>query len=303
MIGRMNFQRRTSPGPSQAKTSHFKNYFLFFIAFFIFTPVGVAEDDGALELHFIDVGYGDSILIKSPAGGFALIDTGYPRASESLLNYLRERKVDCLDYLIMTHPHPDHLGGAIEVINNFQVHNLRDNGQAIDLFDERLTQEMGNEYEIKFRGQPNYRAFKAGDSIKWGDITLEIIWPPAPLPSPDWNTNSMVIMLRYGKFQALLAADLNQRGEKELLNNKEISLRADLLKVGHHGAGDATGPEFLKAVSPRWAVISVGKNPWSYPSLVVIRRLGEAGAKVFRTDRDGSIKFRYQPDEGIRIMN
>ncbi|HDL64350.1 MAG TPA: MBL fold metallo-hydrolase [Proteobacteria bacterium] len=273
------------------------------LSFFADLAFSSEEPGGALELHFIDVGYGDSILIKSPAGRYSLIDTGYPRASEALLNYLREQKVDTLDYLIMTHPHPDHLGAAVEVLNNFQVHNLRDNGQSIDQFDERLTQRMGNEYEKKFRGQPNYRTLTAGDSIKWGDIIMDILWPPIPLPSPDWNTNSMVIMLRYGKFRALLAADLNQRGEKELLKNKELSLRADLLKVGHHGAGDATGPEFIKAVSPKLAVISVGKNPWSYPSPVVIRRLQEAGVKVFRTDRDGSIKFRYHPDEGIRIMN
>jgi len=254
-------------------------------------------------LHFIDVGYGDSILIKSPAGGYTLIDTGYPRRSKSLLNYLREKKVDRLDYLIVTHPHPDHLGGAIEVINNFKARNLRDNGQPIDKYDERLTQAMGNEYEKKFRGHPNYRALAAGDSIRWGDITLDILWPPDPLPSPDWNTNSMVIMLRSQKFTALLATDLNQRGERELLNNNKISLQADILKVGHHGAGDATGPEFLKAISPKFAVISVGKNPWGYPSPVVVRRLEEAKAKVFRTDRDGSISFRYHSNDGVKIMN
>ena len=278
-----------------------KKYFLLFIAFFILIPATGAEDDGALELHFIDVGYGDSLLIKSPGGRYTLIDAGYPRSSEALLDYLKERKVNCLDYLIITHPHPDHLGAAVEVLNKFQVHHLRDNGQPIDQFDERLTQTIGTEYEKKFRGHPNYRALAAGDSIRWGYITLDILWPPTSLPSPDWNTNSMVIMLRYRKFRALMAADLNQRGEVELLKNEEISLQADLLKIGHHGAGDATGPEFLKAVSPQIAVISVGKNPWGYPSPVVVRRLQEAGVKVFRTDQDGSISFRYLPDKGIEI--
>jgi len=88
-----------------------------------------------------------------------------------------------------------------------------------------------------------------------------------------------------------------------LLNNKGVSLGAEILKVGHHGAGDATGPEFLKAVSPKFAVISVGKNPWGYPSPVVVRRLQEAGTKVFRTDLDGSISFQYHPDERVKIMN
>ena len=298
-----NIEHRTSAGRRPIATSRFKKYFLLSIAFFIFTSIGVAEYDGALELHFIDVGYGDSTLIKSPAGRHTLIDTGYPRASASLLTFLREQKVDTLDYLIMTHPHPDHLGGAVEVLKNFKVKQLRDNGQPIDQFDERLTQAMGAEYEKKFREKPNYRTLTTGDSIKWGDITLDILWPPDPIPSLDWNTNSMVIMLRSQKFRALLAADLNQRGERELLNNTGITLGSEILKVGHHGAVDATGPELLKAVSPKFAVISVGKNPWGYPSPVVIRRLQEAGAKVFRTDRDGSISFRYHPDKGTKRMD
>jgi len=275
--------------------------YLLIISIFVSSSLAAEETAESLELHFIDVGYGDSILIKSPSGGYTLIDTGYPEAAERLAQYLRGKNVTTLDYLIVTHPHPDHLGGAVEVLKNFKARNLRDNGQSLDMFDERLTQAMGKEYENKLRRQPNYRALAAGDIIRWGNITLEILWPTTPLPSPDWNTNSMVIMLRFHKFRALLTADLNQRGENELLKNNGISLRSNILKVGHHGAGDATSPEFLKAVSPKTAVISVGQNPWGYPSPVVIRRLEEAGAKVFRTDRDGTISFQYHPDWGIGI--
>ena len=264
-------------------------------------PVAGAGDGGALELHFIDIGYGDSILIKSPAGGYTLIDTGYPEAGGRLLSYLKEHRVTELDHLIMTHPHPDHLGSAVAVLKNLKIKRLWDNGQTIDQFDDLLTKPMGKEYQERFRSRPTYRTLKAGDSIRWGEVALDILWPPSPFPSPDWNTNSLLIMLRYRNFRALLTADFNERGERELLKNKDTPLRADLLKVGHHGAGDATSPAFLKAVLPRWAVISVGENPRGYPSTVVIRRLEEAGAKVFRTDRDGSISFRYHPDEGIVI--
>jgi len=274
---------------------------LLIISIFASSTLAAEETGEYLELHFIDVGYGDSILIKSPAGGYTLIDTGYPEAAKKLPQYLRGKNITTLDYLIMSHPHPDHLGGAVEVLNKFKVKHLRDNGQPIDRYDERLTPAIGKEYEIKFRGQQNYQDLTGGDTIRWGEITLEILWPPSPLPSPDWNTNSMVIMLRYQEFRALLTADLNKKGEEDLLTNKGSRLRADLLKVGHHGAGDATGPEFLKAVSPEIAVISVGQNPWGYPSSAVIRRLEEAGAKVFRTDRDGSISFRYTPDEAMGI--
>jgi len=275
---------------------------IFTLSSFAVFACSTVESDRVLELHFIDVGYGDSILIKSPSGRFTLIDTGYPEAAEKLSQYLRGENVTTLDYLIITHPHPDHLGGAVEILNIFKANNLRDNGQSIDTFDERLTPAMGREYEKKFRGQPNYRALTGEDIIRWGDITLDILRPPEPLSSPDWNTNSMVIMLRYRDFTALLTADLNKLGEEELLADKGLKLRADLLKVGHHGAGDATGHEFIKAVSPKFAVISVGKNPWGYPSPMVISRLLEAGVQVFRTDRDGSISFRYHPNEGIEMI-
>jgi competence protein ComEC len=280
-----------------------KKIFFILICLSILLPVAQAGRNGALELHFIDVGYGDSILIRSPAGGYTLIDTGYPEAGGRLLSYLKEHRVTELDHLIMTHPHPDHFGGAVAVLKNLKIKRLWDNGQTIDQFDDLLTRPMGKEYEERFRSRPTYRTLKTGDSIRWGEVTLDILWPPAPLPSPDWNTNSLLIMLRYRDFKALLAADFNKRGEQEILKKEGIDLKADLLKVGHHGAADATGPEFLRAISPRWAVISVGGNPWGYPSLVTIRRLREFRAKVFRTDRDGSINFRYHPDEGMEIMN
>lgn len=265
-------------------------------------PATWAEDDGALELYFIDVGYGDSILIKSPAGGYTLIDTGYPEAGERLLSYLKKHRVTELDHLIMTHPHPDHLGSAVAVLKNLQIKRSWDNGQTIDQFDDLLTGPMGKEYEERFRNQPTYRTLKAGDSIRWGEVALNILWPPSPLQSPDWNTNSLLIMLRYRDFKALLAADFNKSGEREILRKDGVDLKADLLKVGHHGAGDATGMDFLRAVSPRWAVISVGENPWDYPSSLIIRRIEETGATVFRTDRDGSIGFRYHPGKGMKIM-
>jgi len=162
-----------------------KKYFLLFIAFFILIPATGAEDDGALELHFIDVGYGDSLLIKSPGGRYTLIDAGYPRSSEALLDYLKERKVNCLDYLIITHPHPDHLGAAVEVLNKFQVHNLRDNGQPIDQFDERLTQTIGTEYEKSSGGIRTTELLRQGIQSD-GNISPWIFYgrqSPSPPPT------------------------------------------------------------------------------------------------------------------------
>ncbi|MFH1038009.1 MAG: ComEC/Rec2 family competence protein [PVC group bacterium] len=269
---------------------------------FFLLPTIRAEDNSALELHFIDVGYGDAILIKSPSGRFALIDTGYPEAAGRVSAYLRERNVETLDHLIITHPHPDHLGGAAGLLKQFRVEQIYDNGQKIDQFDERLTVSRGREYERSVRERESYRVLKAGDTIQWDGVSLEVLWPPDTRAGRDWNANSLSIMLCYDGFRAFLAADNNTVSEQELLKKGEQALKAGLLKVGHHDAGDATGPAFLRAVSPRWAVVSVGESPWNYPSPAVLRRLEGQCERVFRTDRDGNIIVMILPSGEIRTI-
>lgn len=261
----------------------------------LFFPVS-GEEINALELHFIDVGYGEAILLRAPDGGDILIDTGYPRAREKLFSYLKEQGVGELEYLIVTHPHPDHLGNAVSAAREFGARRLRDNGQRIDRFDAILTRERAEEYEREFRGDDNYSVLQAGDSIAAGELVLDVLWPPVPAPSDDWNTNSLVLMARYREFRALLTGDLNIPGERMLLAADGPDPRANLLKLGHHGAGDASSPEFVAAVSPEVAVVSVGPNPWGYPDEELLNRLEAAGIRLYRTDRDGTVVFRCRED-------
>ncbi len=272
------------------------NLILASVVFFTLVLSAGGEEAAPPEIHFIDVGYGDAILLKSPAGGYSLVDTGPPRAREQLLDYLRERGVGRLDYLIVTHPHPDHLGNAAAVLGEFGAASLRDNGEEIDRFDEYLTREMAEEYEREFRGDEDYSVLRAGGEIEWDGLSLEVLWPRDLAASEDWNTNSLVLMLRHGEFRALLAGDLNIPGEKQLLAGEGTDLGADLLKVGHHGAGDAAGDDFLRAVSPRAAVVSVGENPWGYPDEDRLERLEKQGVRLYRTDRDGTVVFRCRED-------
>ncbi len=253
-----------------------------------------------LRLHFIDVGYGDSILIESPNGEFALIDTGPPATREKIIGYLEGQGVDGLEYLIVTHSHADHLGNAAAVLDRFGAEQLRDNGQALDRFDKYLTRELAGEYEREFRGGENYSVLRAGESIFWAGVTLDVLWPPVPEVTKDWNTNSLVLRLRYGDFRALLAGDFNTAGEEILLQDGEADLQAEVLKVGHHGAGDSTGPGFLEAVSCRIAVVSVGENPWGYPDEEALRCLEESGVRLYRTDREGTIVLEAGRDGSVR---
>ncbi len=265
------------------------------------TPVP-GEESPSLDIHFIDIGYGDAILIKSPSGEYSLIDTGYPQSRDKLLDYLRDRGVMRLEYLIVTHPHADHLGNAVDVLKEIGAENLRDNGQKIDRFDEYLTREMAEEYEKEFRGNKNYSVLKAGDTIRWGDMEFEVLWPRETVTSTDWNTNSLLMMLKLGEFKALLAGDFNTKGEIIILEEGKPDLKADLLKIGHHGSGDSSGPRFIKAVSPKRGVISVGKNPWGYPPKKKIKWFEEIGLRLYRTDEDGTVLFRYFPTRNLYVV-
>ena len=246
----------------------------------------LASSDEVGRIHFIDVGEGDSILLEIE-GKSALIDTGNLISGPRLVKYLKEKGIEKLDYLILTHPHPDHIGGVFFILPALKVEKIYDNGQELDGL--RKTCAIYRWYEDLVRKRKNYAVLISGDSLSLGSLTLEVLWPPEVPTSSDFNAFSLLIMVKGGGFSCLLTGDLTAAGERELLI-REVNLKADVLKVGHHGAEDATSEEFLEAVSPGIAVISVDKdNFWGYPSAKVLERLKKAGVKVYRTDREGDI--------------
>ncbi len=260
------------------------------LALFIFSFLSSsASSDEAGRIHFINVGEGDSILLEVP-GKAALVDTGNLISGPRLVNYLKEKGIEKLDYLLITHPHPDHIGGVFFILPALKVEKIYDNGQ--DLNRVRKTCAIYRWYEDLVRRRKNYGVLISGDSLTLGNLALEVLWPPESSTSSDFNAFSLVIMVRWGSFSCLLTGDLTAPGERELLKRR-VSLKADVLKVGHHGAEDATTEEFLQAVSPGMAVISVDEaNVWGYPSGEVLERLEKAGMKMYRTDRDGDIVLK-----------
>ncbi len=257
---------------------------LILFIFSFLSPLNGSDEAG--RIHFINVGEGDSILLET-RGKSALIDTGNLISGPRLVKYLKEKGIEKLDCLIITHPHPDHIGGVFFILAILKVEKIYDNGQ--DLGGVRKTCAIYRWYEDLVRKRKNYAVLISGDTLTLGNLTLEVLWPPGVPTSSDFNTFSMVMMVRAGGFSCLLAGDLTASGERELLKRR-VDLKADVLKVGHHGAKDATTAEFLGAVSPRVAVISVDEaSVWGYPSGEVLERLEKAGVKVYRTDRDGDI--------------
>lgn len=263
----------------------------------IFSAVYHASRPAGLNIDFIDAGEGDSILIRTPHGKNILIDTGNLITGYKVLGYLRKRDVHSLDYLILTHPHPDHIGGVFIIAQMMKAAKIYDNGYDLG----GATDDLYRWYCELIRDRTEYAVLQAGDILKVDGVVLSLLWPYMDSGLSGFNENSLVIGLEYKGFRCLLMGDATIPVEKELLAKKK-DLKADILKVGHHGHSDASSGEFLESVSPRIAIISVNKeNIRGYPSKNVIRDLEALGIKVYRTDEDGGISVDVKRDGDFKI--
>ncbi|AOQ23980.1 hypothetical protein MTAT_06180 [Moorella thermoacetica] len=246
-------------------------------------PSPPREEAGKLRVHFLDVGQGDAILVQLPGGQNILIDAGTNEAGPVVVQDLKQYAVAKLDYVIGTHPHEDHIGGLDQVINTFPVGKVylpRVNNNTASYRELLLA--------IKNKGLKVTEA-RAGVSIPLGDGVQALFINPAKKNYDDLNDWSAVLRLTYGQTSFLFTGDAGSAAEEEMLASHQ-PLRADVLKVAHHGSRTATGTAFLKAVAPTYAVISVGKgNDYGHPHAQTLKRLQQAGVKVYRTDRDGTI--------------
>ena len=268
--------------------------------FFIFSSIfAFGQGTDSLKIHFIDVGEGDAIFIEAPNGQTALIDAGNLISGFRVVEYLKENNIQNLDYLILTHHDLDHIGGAFLVLQMMEMEKIYDNGD--NLTGVAKSSDVYRWYEELVRGNKNYGVLKAKDSLSLGEVIFEVLWPTQPLPFSNFNPNSLVIMVKYGEFCCLLTGDLTFPGERELLK-QDIDLKADVLKVGHHGADDACSEGFLKGVLPDLAVISVNKdNIRGYPSVKTLERLQNAEIQIYRTDKNGNIILSAQTNGKFKI--
>lgn len=239
-----------------------------------------------ISLHFIDVGKGDSTLINLPDGGRMLIDAGSPAAGPDLAKYLRSVGVRRIDHLVFTHPHDDHIGGVFNIMSDFEVGRIYDNG-----FSNFESTIFGDYLESVRSDLSGYRILQAGERLSFGELRIDVMNPMLP-PVGRHNDDSIVLSLQYGDIRVLLSGDMGVLGEKRLLKTG-VDLKSHVLKVGHHGADDACSEEFLAASAPQAAVITVSEiNRYARPEQGALDRLEAAGIKVYRTDRNGHIVMR-----------
>ena len=244
--------------------------------------IETSKVDGNLIVDFIDVGQGDSILIRQ--GDHAmLIDGGTSECKDDLLNFLKSENIQKFDYIVGTHPHEDHIGSLDDVVNAYDFDTI--------LFPKVTTTTKTFENLVNAVKNKNkkFTTPVSGNEYTLGDAKFKILAPSSD-SYQSLNNYSIVIKLTYGENTFMFTGDAETLSETEMLNSFD-DLTADVLKIGHHGSTTSTSKKFLNAVNPKYAVISVGKdNTYNHPTKTTMNKLEELKIPVYRTDEEGTIE-------------
>lgn len=274
----------------------------------VFHPFSAARPDGKLHLDFLDVGQGDSALLTMPDGTTLLIDGGgRPNINRSsaddvdadetfepdtrsigeavVSEYLWDRGLDRVDYILATHADADHIDGLNDVARNFKVRGaIVARTPANDLEYARFAATMQE------TGVP-VQKIGAGDVLRVGKVTAQVLWPPPGRDedAPSRNNDSIVLLLRLGDRSFLLTGDVEEEGEEAVLKER-LSLRSDVVKVAHHGSKTSSIEAFVNSTRPSWAIISVGRHSmFGHPNKDVVERWRASGAEIMTTGQRGTI--------------
>lgn len=244
------------------------------------------QTSGLCRFDFLDVGQAESTLITTPNNEYILVDTATPAGGDSVVKYLKTAGVEEIDYLILSHPHNDHIGGAVDVLENFDVRcvimpNAATNSSTFDKLYSALSEE---------KEQSGCKIYSAipGDIYNLNDCTIKI-HGPIECDEDELNNCSVVFTFEYGEFVSLFSGDAESVAE-QLVIESGADISCDLLKVGHHGSSTSSSDNFIGKAEPSVAVISCGKNnTYGHPHSETIAKLKNIGAEIYVTAEDGTV--------------
>lgn len=237
-----------------------------------------------MSVYFVDVGQGDCEFITFPNGDCMLIDTGEAEYSDDVIEKIQALGFSDIDYLIISHPHTDHMGGAADIINKFEIGDIyMPYATAVTSAYENLLRTISNN-NLTVKTAQYQRSFSVSD-----DITVDFL---APINDSydDLNNFSAVVKVTYDDSTYLFTGDAESLSENEMLEECPQLLDSDILKVGHHGSKYSSLNGFLYAVTPEYAVVECSKdNPYGHPHEEALKRIENSGAEIYSTAEYGDI--------------
>lgn len=241
-----------------------------------------------LEVHFIDVGQGDCTLL-SCGGQTMLIDCGDSSQGTAIQNYLCKQDIEKIDYLILTHPDADHIGGAPVIITKFDIGQIYMSGYKKDNWTyEKLLDAMEYRYY-------SYDIPAAGDVFSLGSAEVTFVGPVAEYDDP--NNSSLTVVVRNGETSFLFSGDAESQAEFDMVMSG-ADLNVDVYKVGHHGSSTSSSTAFLAAMTPEYAIVSCGAdNSYGHPHTSVMKSLRLLDIEIFRTDEQGTAVAKSNGDK------
>ncbi|MEK7086141.1 MAG: ComEC/Rec2 family competence protein [Patescibacteria group bacterium] len=247
--------------------------------------------DQKFHIYFLDIGQGDSILIKTPENHQILIDGGPGNTVIEELGEVLPFFDKSIDLVVLTHPHADHVDGLIEVLKRFNVNNVLITGVSYDSPDYK---EFLNEIEKK---NINVLVAESRTDFRFGNVLFDIIYPKNSIAGkkfPNVNNSSITMRVLYKNKKILLTGDLESEAEQKLIQTG-VNLKADIFKAGHHGSKTASSMDLLRKVNPTFTVIQSGAgNSFGHPHKETLENFKKIGVKkVFRNDLQGRIEFIF----------
>lgn len=253
-----------------------------FATFLYRTAQNIDNEYQEMSVDFIDVGQGDSILIQTTNGENILIDAGTQSAGQKVVSYLKEKDVGTLDMIVATHPHADHIGGLIPVLNEINVDKFVDSGM------EHTSKTYENLLNLIDEKDIDFEIPKIGDKYSFQNFDMEVLHVDANAKNA--NDASIALKGEYDDVSFMLTGDAEKEAERQMVNSS-FNLKSNVYKAGHHGSNTSSTQSFINKVKPETSILSYGEgNSYNHPSSDVVKRLDKAGSDIYSTAEEGNIE-------------